>query len=93
MSIKEDIEKVENKMKKIEEESFAMELVRDYKKANKRFFIIILVILGMWFATLGYLVWLLNDIEHINNDIEIEDVEQIDNSHIKIGDDIWELSE
>ena len=94
MSIKEDIEKVENKMKKLEEESFAMELIRGCKQTNKRLFIIILVILGMWFATIGYLVWLLNDIEYVDTkSIEIEDVEQIDNSHIKIGDDIWELSE
>lgn len=39
-----------------------MELLTDQKKQNKRQFIIILVILGMWFATIGYLVYVLNDI-------------------------------
>ena len=43
-------------------ESFAKEILQDYKKANKRLFIIILVVLTMWFATIGYLVYVLNDI-------------------------------
>lgn len=73
--------------------SFAMELLEDYKKSNKRMFVIILVILGMWISTIGYLVYLLNDIEYVDNTIDIDDVEQIDNSHIKIGDDTWELLE
>lgn len=42
--------------------SLASEILQDYKKANKRMFIIIIVILVMWLATIGYLVYLLNDI-------------------------------
>ena len=59
MSIKEDVEKINNK---VEQVSFAYELLSDYKKQNKRQFIVILVILSMWFATIGYLVYVLNDI-------------------------------
>lgn len=62
MSIKEDIEKVQKKVNVIEEQSFALDLLRDYKKQNKRQFIVILVILSMWFITIGYLVYVLNDI-------------------------------
>lgn len=93
MSIQEDIEKVENKMKELETKSFAKELLDDYKKANKRLFIIILVILPMLFATVGYLIYILNDIGKSTDTIDIQDVESIDNSHIKIGDDIWEKSQ
>ena len=76
-----------------EEKSFALEMLQDYKKANKRQFIIIIVILVMWFLTIGYLVYLLNDIDYVDeNSIDIQDVETIDNSHIKIGDDVWEKS-
>lgn len=76
-----------------EEKSFALEMLQDYKKANKRQFIIIIVILAMWFLTIGYLVYLLNDIDYVDeNSIDIQDVETIDNSHIKIGDDVWEKS-
>ncbi len=39
------------------EKSLAMEIITDYKKANKRMFIIILVILGMLFATIGFGVY------------------------------------
>lgn len=44
------------------ENSFAMEMLKDYKKSNKRLFIIIIVILAMWFTTIGYLVYILNDV-------------------------------
>lgn len=72
--------------------SLAGSILEDYKKTNRRMFIIILVILTMWFITIGYLVYILNDIGVIegNDTIEIQDVEQIDNSTLKIGDDIWE---
>lgn len=90
MGLKENIQEIEGK---VEQVSFAYELLSDYKKQNKRQFVVILVILGMWFATIGYLVYLLNDIGVVEEDsIEIQDVETIDNSHIKIGDDVWEKS-
>ena len=48
----------------------------------------------MWFATIGYLVYVLNDIGTVEEStIDIDGVETIDNSHIKIGDDVWEKSE
>lgn len=71
----------------------ASEILSDYKKANKRQFIITLVILVMWFLTIGYLVYILNDIGTVESTLDINDVENIDNSHIKIGDDIWEKSQ
>lgn len=62
MGLKEEIEDVKKEVKEIEEESFAMELLKDQKNQNKRQFIIILVILGMFTCLLGYTIWLLNDI-------------------------------
>lgn len=77
---------------KEEKNSFAMELLRGYKKSNQRQFIVILVILGMWFATIGYLVYVLNDTNYIEETIDNQEVEEIDSSTIKIGDDLWEES-
>lgn len=74
------------------EKSFAMTILDDYKKQNNHQFIIILVILLLWFITGVYLVYVLNDIGTTEDTIDIEDVESIDNTHIKIGDDIWEKS-
>lgn len=69
--------------------SFAMEILEDYKKANKRMFVIILTILAMWLATIGYLVYLLNDIgvEEITETTtqEISDIDNIDGANIING--------
>lgn len=84
MSIKEDIEKVQKKINVVEEQSFAMEILSDYKKANKRLYIILIVVLCMWFATIGYLVYVLND----TGTIETTRVEQSDaGSNNYIGND------
>lgn len=62
MKLREEIINMKKEVEEVKEKSLAMELLQDYKKANKRQFIIILVILTMWFATIGYLVYILNDI-------------------------------
>lgn len=59
---KEEINNIRNEVHELQEQSLALELLKDYKKQNKRQFIIILVILGMFTALLGYTIWLLNDI-------------------------------
>ena len=65
MGLKEEIEDMKKEVKDIQEHSFAMELLRDARKTNKRQFIIILVILGMFTCLLGYTIWLLNDINYV----------------------------
>ena len=62
MGLKEEIEDMKKEVKDIQEHSFAMELLHDARKTNKRQFIIIIVILGMFTCLLGYTIWLLNDI-------------------------------
>lgn len=74
----------------MEEQSFALDLLRDYKKQNKRQFIIILIILVMWFCTIGYLVYILNDIGTVETTQEITDVDTIENSNITNGDNYGE---
>ena len=60
----------------MKKESFALELLNDYKKTNKRQFITILVILAMWFSTIGYLIYILNDIGYEEITTETYEVEQ-----------------
>ena len=69
------------------EKSFAMELLEDYKKSNKRLFVIIIVILAMWFATIGYLVYILNDVGTIEETIT-QDNENGYNNYIGNDGDI-----
>jgi len=71
----------------MKEKGLALELLNDYKRANKRQFIIIIIILVMWFLTIGYLVYTLNDIGTVETTTqEISDVDSIDNSNIANGD-------
>lgn len=94
MNLKEEVLELEKELKEIQEESFATQILKDYKKQNKRQFIIILVILGMFTCLLCYTIYLLNDfgVSTETDTIDIDNVETIDNSHIKIGDDVWEKS-
>ena len=62
MGMREDIMAVKKDLEEVKNESFATQILKDYKKQSKRQFIIILVILIMWFATIGYLIHILNDI-------------------------------
>ena len=62
MGIREEVDDMKKEVQAVKEQSFAMELLSDQRKQNKRLFIIILIILSMWFATIGYLVYILNDI-------------------------------
>ena len=75
MGMREDIMAVKKDLEEVKNESFASEILSDYKKANKRQFVIILVILGMFTALLSYTIYLLNDIETITTEETIE-VEQ-----------------
>lgn len=87
MAVKKQLEEIKN-------ESFAMELYQDSVKDKKRFFYMWLLTFIALIGLLIYIIWLLNDIGTIedSDSIEIQDVETIDNSHIKIGDDVWEKS-
>lgn len=88
MSMRDDVMEIKKELNEIKEESFAMELLKDYKKANKRQFIIILVILTMWFATIGYLVYVLNDIGVIEETTtqEVTDIDTVNGSIVNDGD-------
>ena len=91
--MRDDIMAVQKQIEELKEKSLAWEMVEDHKKTNKRMFILLIIILCMWFATIGYLVYILNDIGTETNSIDIQDVEKIDNSHIRIGDTIYEFGE
>ena len=58
----ENTKKIVDNMNKIHQNSGALEILKDFKDDNKRMFIILLIVLFMWFFTIGYLVYVLNDI-------------------------------
>lgn len=86
MGLKEEVLEMKKEVQEIQEHSFAMELLTDQKKQNKRQFIIILVILGMWLATIGYLVYVLNDTNTETTTQEVTDIDSVDGNIINKGD-------
>jgi hypothetical protein len=76
--VEEDIDKLQQKVN-----SFAMEVLQYSKQqqlqdANKRMFIIIIIILVMWFATIGYLVYVLNYISNVETTTqEVSDINTV----------------
>lgn len=86
MGLKEEVLEMKKEVQEIQEQSFAMELLKDQKKQNKRQFITILVILGMWFATIGYLVYVLNDIGTETTTQEVTDIDSVDRNIVNKGD-------
>lgn len=93
MSLKEDIEELKMKAEELEKESFAMEILKDYKKQNLRLFIMWIITIIALIGVSCYLIYIMNDIGVSEEIIDIQDVETIDNSHIKIGDELWEKSD
>jgi hypothetical protein len=85
MTIREDMIEMKKDVEEIKKQGFAFEILSDYKKANKRIFIALIIVLVMWFITLGYLVYILNDIGTIETSQEIEDIDTINNSTIQNG--------
>lgn len=53
-----------------ETHSFAHDLLMEFKALNKRLFVIILVLLGLWAATIGGFVWYLNQYDFSSTTID-----------------------
>ena len=60
---------INNNLERINQNSYVLEILKDYKKDSRRLFIILIIILCMWFATIGYLVYILNDVGTIQETI------------------------
>lgn len=97
MEIEENIKSLE---KKVEKQSLAMELLEFSKeqngqleKANKRLSHILIVILVLWFATIGAFLYYINTTGYVETDEysqEIKDIDSVNNSKIINGDEYGE---
>ena len=68
--------KIDNNFEKIQQNSYALDILKDYKNESKRLFTILIIVLFMWFLTIGYLVYVLNDINYEETITETYDIEQ-----------------
>lgn len=92
MNIREELDKVEEK---VEKTSFAMEMLQFSKeqnkvleKNNKRMFIIILVLIGVILASVGYNIYLLNDTTTVETTEVTQDNENGYNNYVGNDGDI-----
>ena len=92
MGIREEVEDMKKEVQAVKEQSLAFEMISDYKKQNKRLFIMWIITMVAFIGLLSYTIYLLNDIgvEEITTTEtttqEIEDVDTIDGSYIINGD-------
>lgn len=91
--MREEIISLQDRIEEIEKtRTFKNEIFSDLKRHNKHLFILCLIIFVVLVGLVAYIIYLKSDIGKTTETIEIKDFEHIDNSHIKIGDDIWEKS-
>lgn len=85
--MRDEIMAVKKELEEVKEKSFALELLQDQRKANKRLFIIWIITFLTLVGVSVYTVYLLNDIGTIETSTqEIQDVNTIENSDVINGD-------
>lgn len=78
---------------KTNEMSIAYMSIKSANRGRTGWFVAWLITFLCFLGSLLFIFYLLSDIDTtITDTIDIQDVQNIDNSHIKIGDDIWEKS-
>lgn len=81
--------KIKKDLKEVKNESFAAQILKDYKVQNKRLFIIWIVTFVALMGTFVYLIYLLNDIGTIEETTTVtQDNPGGDNNYIGNNGDI-----
>lgn len=86
--IKKNGNNINNNQQQIQQNSYALDILKDYKAGSKRMFIALLIVLFMWFATICYLVYVLNDIGVVEETTVSQDNESGYNNYIGNDGDI-----
>ena len=78
---------MKKELSEVKNDSFALDLLRDYKKMNKRIFVALIITLFMWFSTIGIFVYYINTTGFEEERTqEIEDIDDLSKSNIINGD-------
>ena len=80
--------KIENNSNKIQQNSYALDILKDYKKGFNRWHNIALVFMILWIITMGYLVYILNDVGTIDETTVTQDNANGYNNYIGNDGDI-----
>lgn len=75
------------------EQTLMLKILHEEKRDKILFFVMWLITFIALLCAGVYIIYVNNDTGTTTETIEVQDVETIDNSHIKIGDDEWEKSQ
>lgn len=68
MGLREDILDMKKEVNNMKQQSMAMEMLSDYKRQNKKQFIVIILMILLWFITMVYLIYVLtNDTKELDS--------------------------
>ena len=88
MGLKDDVLDIKKEFQEVKNQSFAMDLLADYKKQNKRLFVIIIILIIAFMGLLAYTINLLNDIGVVETTTEVEQSDAENNNYIGNNGDI-----
>lgn len=72
-----------------ENTSLATELIRELKSTSKRWFVAFIVVLSLWFATIGgFIIYLSLPVEETNTETVTQDADDNGNNNYVGGDNI-----
>lgn len=90
MSMKDEVLELKKELEEVKEESFAMELLKDFKVQNKRLFIVWIITFLTLIGVTCYTIYLLNDIGVIEEtttfEQEVSDIDSVGGNIINKGD-------
>lgn len=89
MSIKDDVTEMRKELEDVKQDNFALSILSDYKRQNKRLFIIWIITFLALIGVTCYTIYLLNDIGIIETTQTIDDIDTIENSNINNNGDIY----
>ena len=88
MSMKDEVLELKKELELVREQSFAMELLQDQRKQNKRLFIIWIITFLTLIGVTCYTLYLLNDISYVEETTITQENEDGYNNYIGNDGDI-----
>ena len=88
MSMKDEVLELKKELEQVREQSFAMELLQDQRKQNKRLFIIWIITFLTLIGVTCYTLYLLNDISYVEETTITQENEEGYNNYIGNDGDI-----
>lgn len=86
--IEQNSEKINDNSNKIQQNSYALDILKDYKKGFNRWHTIALIFMILWILTVGYLVYILNDVGTVDETTIKQDNQNGYNNYVGNNGDI-----